>query len=979
MKKTFFKSLVFSIIIFAFSAKIFCSEIPENFFEFMLPNGMSVFVFEDFSTPLVHAEFCAKAGYETRNECDAPYFSLCSEIFSETGIRSQKNSRFSSSLESECTTNGAHFSIDCTGAELKSVFAQMSERAFAPFFSDEALQNALQKIKDQQISSTENFINSQINSRVFEEFSRQGGGSPYPPFSGQKNLSEIRSVVSRIFQEYYAPQKCAIFVSGAIKAKSVLHLALETFGKYAGRPNAADASFFIAKKNSAFGASDIAETDDLQAKKKVILCDKEFSSDFAQVVATISPLEKIKAQIAAAIFEDKNSALKNSLVQSDALAIRGSDYVNAAAATKKNLSRLVLQTLLEKSHFSSFEQIEIFEKILGEEICDFSKEDFNAAKENLIQDFYDSISNPKLFMENFSRFWADGIPDGKSQGETHIERFLSTPEKIAAENFADLKSALRKTEPWIFILLNENILSSYQGEFENSEYEIVSKKKDFAQGQNIENIAPLLTQENSLQAEIPLYNANFVAKSRGSTKSFSLSNGIRVTTKENPASSKMTVALYIFGGEAFDAESSYGMQSVLANVLEKNISDSLIPKISRGEISRQAQAKAFVSDTDFLIAIECETNEEKIALRCIGEGLFCSDFAPSQVDIALNARRARQILKTGSLARQMYSVGVRHFYKSPAYRALYSTQKEILKNLKYNDALESYQKFLDASRIEIIAAGNFIESSEKEFLDECEKIFGGLKKSKGKHKIFSEPNEASKSALAVRLEHTFLTDISADNALSRPAVLVPTTDFSDPVQFWIRSPKIFEEDAAIFDALILALEAQCKKIASEDARFEGIEVRLEERCALVSFGALTFFNVKKISDADFILRNSLERLRKNIFANSDVSLKNEEESDDVSTSFPDADFLEKEFFDGMKARWIKARYGERHETSEAVARIAHEISVARLSDNSQFQTRDAFTREYENVVLCENEKFREIWQKYFEEAPFKLYSLDSKK
>ncbi|MDE5579793.1 MAG: hypothetical protein K2I95_00025, partial [Treponemataceae bacterium] len=872
---------------------------------------------------------------------------------------------FDFQFESECTANGARFSIDCTGAELKNVFERLGECAFAPLFSDEVLQRHFKKIKGQEISSAENFINAQINSRVFKNFSRQGVGAPFPPFSGQKNLSELRAIVNRIFQEYYAPQNCAIFVSGAIKAKNVLHLAQETFGKHALRPQTAEKSFFLAKEIPESEASVDSNADFSQQEKKFVLCDKDFSPDFVQVAAQFSPLEKNKAKIAAEIFEAKNSALKNSLVQNAALAIRGSDYVNAAAATKRNLSRVVFQTLFEKSEIPASEQIKIFEKIIGEEICGFSEADVDAAKKNLCEDFYDSISNPKLFMENFSRFWTDEISENKIQGGTLLEQFLSIPEKIAAENFADLKSALQKNEPWIFILLNDKILSPLKNEFENSGYEIVLQKERGAKEQDAEAVN-LSAHENSLQAEIPIYNANFVSQSRSSEKSFFLSNKIRVTLKENPSSKKSAVALYIFGGEAFDAETNYGMQSVLADILERNISDFLAQKISLGEISRSAKATTSISDTEFLVILECNSNEEKVALQCIGEGLLFNDFAPSRVDLALNARRAKQILRAGSPAWQMYSAGARQFYKSAIYRSLYSLKKEILENIKYNDALEAYQKLLDAGRIEIIAAGNFGEISKKEFVEECESILGSLKESKFKRKFSSEPNKVSKTSLAVKLEHTFLTDISADKAGPRPAVLVPTTEFHDPVQFWIRAPKIFEDDATIFDALILELEAQCKKIAAQN--FAGIEVRLENRSALVSFGAITFFNVKKISDADFILKRALEQLRENLFSNSNESSNN-----------ADSDFQKEEFFNQMKAHWIKARYSESHKNAETIAHLAREASIARLSDGEPSKADISFVREYETVALCENERFREIWKKYFEEPPFKLYSLDSKK
>lgn len=979
MKKNVFKVAVLSAAL-AFSADIFCDEIKEPFSELMLANGMSVFVYEDFSTPLVHAKFCAKAGYESRNESDAPFLLLCAELFADAGSGTEiENRGFAFPFQSECTANGTRLSFDCTGAELKDAFSRIAERAFAPLFSDETLQTKFEKIKSQEPSTAERFINAHINSRVFGTVSRHGAPTPYPPFSEQTNLSKLRAIVSMIFQERYAPQNCALFVSGAISAQSVLRLAQETFGIYAGRPQATGECFFLAKQNSESETSGHSDAEFAHAGKKLILSDAAFSSDFAQVALQISPLEKNKAKIAAAIFEANDSALKTSLVQNAALAIRGSDYVNAAAATKRNLSRVVIQTLLEKSERSAFEQAEILERIVGEELCGFSEAEFDAAKKNLCQDFYDSISNPKSFMEQFARFWTDEISEEQNGGGTFAERFRSIPEKIAAEDFSELKSALQKSDVWMFVMLNEGVLSPLQTAFERSGYEIIAEKNQRATEKNAEDIAHGTTDadvsgsENASQKEIPIYDAEFVAQSRAQEKTFFLSNKIRVTLKEHPSSKKTAVALYVFGGEAFDAESNYGMQSVLADIVERNVSETLAQNCSHGTISRRAKTATSVSDTEFFITVECDSDEAKSALRCIGEGLLLNDFVPSRLDLAVNARRSQQILRAGNPARQLYSAGVRQFYKSATYRSLYPSRKEILESSTYNDALEAYQGLLDAGRIEIIAAGNFCGISEAEFVGECERIFGSLKSSRFKKQFSSEPNKVSKPALAVKLEHTFLTDISADKAGPRPAILVPTTDFHDPVQFWIRSPKQFEEDAAIFDALILELEAHCKKVASQ--HFQGIESHVEERSALVSFGAITLFNVNKISDAEFIFKKATEQLREKLFADASRASNGGNATEHISDF---SDSSEEAFFNGMKARWIRTRYGESFENAGAVARLAREASLMRLS-GGQSKSGATFAREYETVARCGKEKFRQLWQRYFEGQPFKLYSTDSKK
>ena len=115
------------------------------------------------------------------------------------------------------------------------------------------------------------------------------------------------------------------------------------------------------------------------------------------------------------------------------------------------------------------------------------------------------------------------------------------------------------------------------------------------------------------------------------------------------------------------------------------------------------------------------------------------------------------------------------------------------------------------------------------------------------------------------------------------------------------------------------------------------------------------------------MKKSRDQLRENLFADSNKP------SSDAET------FSKEKFFNRMKARWIKARYGECHENAETIKRLARDASIARLSEGAPKKVDTSFVREYETVALCEEEHFREVWKKNFEEPPFKLHSIDSKK
>ena len=299
------------------------------------------------------------------------------------------------------------------------------------------------------------------------------------------------------------------------------------------------------------------------------------------------------------------------------------------------------------------------------------------------------------------------------------------------------------------------------------------------------------------------------------------------------------------------------------------------------------------------------------------------------------------------MPRQLYAAGIKAFYKQPLYKALYASGQEILEKVSYTQILEAYAKFFDAGRLEIIAVGNF---SFEKLSDKALELFGGLSPSWEDKNLLAQAKPIAKNSLRVKIKHTFMTDISADKAGPRPAVLVPTTDFADPVQYWFSAPQN-EKEAALFDALLFELHSLCQNAFAGSDRYKKMSARIEEKSPLVSFGAITFFNVQYLSDADAILEEALLKLR--------------EELEDSAA-------LEK-----IKSLWLVKAFEGTERNINAARLMAKKIDQAR-AQGKNFDAKEAAAGDYEAVTKACAADFAAVHEAFFAKR-FKLYSDAAKK
>lgn len=954
MKKNALKKSLLAIA-FLLPSGLFGLAMPENFSKFVLSNGMTVCVYEDFSAPTVRVEYTAKAGFSCQSAATAGYAPLYARLFSKAGVYSNKGGKWLlDELQSECSADSARHSIDISPNQLDEILNELSLCAFAPIFQDQELGMKLKEAKEsaaESAFSVEGFINSAIDSRVFSDAPWKHDSGIYPALFQKQNLSEARSVLSEIARNYYSPQNSALFITGAVTKEAALLSAEKTFGSFAPSPA------FVPKET---------EKPQAPAERKFVLSDPELSPDMAQMVCQYTSLSMEEADIAAIILNARGSALKETLTAQESLNIRGSDYINADAAHKNSSSRLIIQSLLEKSSAGDFEKASLFEKILKEKAADFSREEFEAAKNFLVLDFEMAAGNPRGFMDLLSQFWAvDGISkksyeQSGQEGDASslVQRFLARPQRLMAQDYDELKFALENEDPFVFVLLNAKNYKNAAAAFSKAGFNsVIAKNASWHSQEMFAAIKDSLKKKDEGQEEKTaheIFDQTFFQKALQSGRSSRLKNGIGLHAKIYPDRGTSAVSLYIKGGEAECAQKEPGLEAVLASVLARNARKVLAQKTYLGQMKGAASATAQCEDISSLVTVECLAGDEEAALEALGEALFVLDIVPAEVDVYLSSRKSEQIIKSSAMARQLYSAGIKSYYKAPLYKALYASGQEILDNVSYTQILEAYAKLIDAGRLEIIAVGN-IDFDRLE--EKAREIFDGLSSNWKEKSLLAQTKGIAKISQKVKISHTFLTDISADKAGPRPAVLIPTTDFADPVQYWFNAPQD-KKEKALFDALLLELHSLCQKSFAGSDRYKKMSARIEEQSPLVAFGAITFFNVQYVSDADAIAQEALRQLKEGLSAG-------EEDGQGGKTA------------DAIKSLWLKKNFEGADKNLEGSRRIARFMDMARARGEA-FDLQEALAGDYEAVTKAGAEDLAAVYQKYFDKH-CKFYSDAAKK
>lgn len=918
------KSFISFMIIFSFCLSVYAENafsMENNYEEYTLENGVQLYVMEDFSSAPVRIEYTVHAGISSSSQNNTGFFPLYSRLF-----KYNFSEAILANLTSECNADSSRYIITVSPAKVKETFEKLSQLAFSPVFSDSAIEKELNIFKTETMQyayTPAAFINSSIDARIFSAAPWKHDSGIYPALFSKTSPSQARTILSAISENWYTPQNSAVFISGSIKKEAALKIAQETFGKY---PKALKSE--RSEKVTTGGKT-----------RKFVIHDSQFSDDLTQIVIQYTSLNMNQCDIASTAFNFASSSVKHKLLSDVRLNIRDAEYINIASAHKNGTSRLIFQALLENSKKTPLEQANSFIENVISSAQLTKQEEFYAAKKIIERNFTSVTSNSSVCMDYLSQYWAiDKLIENNNQ--TLLKKMLSRPSDIETENVEKLKNAFSAEVPFVFVLVNTKTYNKY---FKNSDYEVISQKNGSWYTQKLKDSAISNIKNTSQEVSNSDYNSNeileqFISDSRKSISSIQLKNGIQVSFRKNKNSSNAVILVKIKGGKFADSGKP-GFETLMVNALTSNIQNELNTYAQKNILDGFPIVESETENSCSFITIECQPADVPLCINSIGRTLFFSEIKPAEADSYVYSVQTQKRLFNGNPVNQMVFRGIKYLFEDKNLRDIYDSENDILQNTNYNDILAAYPKFLDASRFSIVITGNFdFESAATALTNSIEMLVS--QNNNTTSSINQIPDFPSKTKrINLKIRHLFYTDVSADKAGPMPAILVPTKEFYDPVQYWFKSPDYNSKESLIFNSLLLRLKDKLSE--------QGKETKIFFPSKEIPAAAITFLNVRRTNEIDRVYAMTVFDYLKLLKSESIDSFKESEE---------------------IKNAWILNTLSATQTNKGTAKLIAQGFYPEEYLDNYKF------------LLNCTDADFYKTAEKYLKaEAPLKIYSADSKR
>ena len=844
--KKFFSMVLLGLVFFAA-----LHAIPyDNVREYTLENGLTVFVLEDTSTPLIRVEYTARAGFSNQTKETCGFFKLYTRIFEST---SQLDFDFA-----ECNADSSRYVLTVLPSELEKTFNTLAQNAFSISFSDDVLKKELSSLKKEVVeeaASAGGFINAAIDSRVFSTAPWKHDSGVYPSLFNKTTVEQARNILRTISERYYTPQNSALFISGNVNADAILSLINDSFGYYY-------SSYSVPYKLNTAAVRN-APT---YKTKKFVIHSSEISKDMTQVVMQYTGLNIEETELVAQLLNNDNSIFKYNLVNQPTLNIPGNEYINAAGAHKKDSSRLIIQSLLQKpqgknaSSITSLDQAKLFiETVLGG-IKETNYLEFYAAQMLTSSNLSASNSSSTDFMTNLASYWALQPQDSfiedvleEKQKSLTARNLFSQEEKITGIDFATIISKLEAEDPYIFVIINTDDFKKNKSKYTGAGFEEINTSNAawynqaiFKKYQDPEiSSARQLATSNSKNS--PTYTKDFFTENLRKISITSLSNGIPVVTKINDNSSNITMLISVRGGKLNSCDNN-GYEEVLITLLAWNIQKEISKKQQEAVILGNAIVDYNCAITSGTVTVECSPYDFAACCKAVSDAIIYSDILPSQADRAVANAQYKKRLENGSVSRQMLAAVMKELYPKSAFQKIFDAKEEILVDTKYQKIMEGYPSLLDANRYSIILTG-LVPQNAKELL---EASMGILTQRNSKQNLLTVQSKLKNSSTkkAVKLTHTFLTDVPAEKAGPMPAKLIPTTKFLDPVMYVFKLPQAGSKDNALTIAVLKYMETLVQAQIASNAKISAATAQLNDTYPNTDTIVFTIQNVEVQKEAD---------------------------------------------------------------------------------------------------------------------------------
>lgn len=827
-----------------------------NYGEYTLSNGIEIFVLEDFSVATINIELSFRAGISAQTAENTGFFPLYSRLFKYDADGNEMKK-----LSAECSADSSRYRINCVPSALEDSLESLALRAFFPSFSDSAIKKEYEKMKEEILSYSETpaaFLNSAIDSRVFSESPWKQESGIYPALFKGKTADEVRTVLKGISELWYTPQNAAIFISGCMKKEKMLESCKKAFGEIRPGINSLKAEPVKSGGN----------------KRKFVIVSPDFSSNLTQIVVQFTSLGMTETDLMAAVLGAENSTMKNTLLGQKNLSIKEEEYIDAGAAHKNGSSRLIIQALMEEpvnKKVNIAHQVELFLSKLKEGIETSKEDEFLRAKKRLSEDFIAICKDSSTFMDYLSQFRA--VEDFSSESEKSLgmaERMMAKPQWIQSQESEKIKEICKTEEPFVFVLLNSKVYGQNKKAFIKSGFSAVDKKNASWYSAELKKLLgekhrqkenEASEEEGALPDEKNEFQ--FIEENRLALKTIRLKNGIPVTVKTTDATGNILIMVSLSLGK-FSYNENPGFEKIITSAFAQNIQKEISKYRNDNILEGEPEILSETFNSYTAITVECAKEDAAICLRCISDAIIFGDIHPAEADSYVYSIRTQKRLYNASAVNQLSYKASRWLFKDGIIRRVLDTESDVLEDTSYIQILNAYPSLLDSRLYRIVIVGPL----DWEYLYEPLKNTFGLFTAHGKPQTQNELEKIDfpeDKAVKVKLRHVFTTDIKAEDAGPMPAVLVPTKNFFDPVQFWLEAPENSPDslkNEVIYDALVFRLKEFLEEETENEPQKDGIplfsELRLSVRTKEIPSSSFTFMSVAHTKAIDDFFKKTVD-------------------------------------------------------------------------------------------------------------------------
>ena len=937
MAKTIKKIIILSALFLAaqfLSAQGAAKQVQE----YTLENGMQIFMLEDSQDARVHIEYSCRAGFSSQTQSTCGFFKLFTRMIKAAN----PNLSFT---DVQCNADSSRYFIDISPSQTEETLFKLSDAVFSPDFSDEVLKSELSLLK-KEVSESANdmgtYINAAIDSRVFSASPWKHDSGIYPPLFKKTTEKTARTALKEISDLWYTPKNSAIFISGNINAEKTLLMLKNSFGRYNSNSKTP-----LEKKSAP-----------VNHQRKYVFHSSEISSDLTQIVVQYTMLDMEKADLMALALGYEGSLFKQKVLGYSELNIPGDEYINVSAAHKKDSSRLIIQTLMQppenkKKGLTSIQQTELFLQQITEIKNTVHPQEFEYAKNQSRYSMERTAALPQNLMETLAGFWAlkpyiaYSETDQNDYNSKTAALMMERSQKLNQNTLSECLSLMQAENPFVFVIINSKDYKANKKAYDNAGFEEINEKNA---SWYVQSMFKEIRKAEEPEKEISLYTVekntednNYYQKNKDSISSFTLSNSIRVITKSNPLSSRVSLVLSIDGGKYSSADDN-GFEEVMINLLAGLIQKKLLSAQEEGMITGAPYVSSSINLNTSQVIIEFDAEDTIAVIRLAANSIVYGEIAPADADRAVSAKKYRKRLENGTAANQMFSSLISSAYGKSKMTDVFDSEKEILLDTDYTKILSAYPALLDASRYSLIFCGKIPEKQELQtLLEESFGILANNKTSDSESEKEDEIKISSHRDITAKVRHTFLTDIPAEKAGPQPAVLIPTTEFLDPVIYAFSTPEAGSKKAALYNAVLSFLGT---KLSKKNAT----SVELPKR--KLSIGVLTVMNVAHTRELDALLKTEIQNL-----SNELGSLQ-----------------ANQKIVAEIKNNWIQSQMTQTNSDTGTALLIQGGLELLGAAASA-----DYYLEEYNWIMQASAQDFIEVMEYFPVRAPLRVYSKDSKK